>query len=204
MFTTAEIAVLEALHKFTTTVFKKRLIGMHETLNNGVTLATAIKFLFKKRGIEENPTVVVDGLLKYQHIVFVVDAMYPNGRYGLNTLCTCGRHNKYTRREKSAPRVLGKSAEGKVYGYVREIFSGKDLNWSEEVYVADPVTEPKERKVRSKQSKLMKGATNKYAAKAWTQANGSFLAKEKAEQETIKRVLPRLVKRYFQLTGGTK
>ena len=101
-FTASELTVLQVLHNFTTVQFKQSLVGLNQTTLNGFSLGSTLAYVFNKAGITESYQQVLDRLLKYQWVKFVVDANFPNGRWGINPLCTCGRCCKFVPRVRKS------------------------------------------------------------------------------------------------------
>jgi hypothetical protein len=181
-FTAAEETVLEVLHTFTTKVFKQSLVGMHQTTLDGISLNMVLSHMFDNRGHAETYSDVMKSLLKMQWLVFVVDSNYPNGRWGLNRLCTCGRCNSYTPRTRTVKKVTPS-----LEGFTAAFFKGMRKN---KPFIAQPARVDEKRYARSKSS--MKFNTAKYSAKVWNEAVSGIQHEEEMRRKRLVKLMDRV------------
>jgi hypothetical protein len=187
-FTNSELTVMEALHVVSKDVFHKDGgIDLYTTNLKGVSFSRALQFLFKKRGIADNPLDVLKEMVARKWVVNENGLYYQGYIPGrMNTLCSCGRCSRYINRTKG--KTLGTSVDGRVSAVLAEVFSGKDLNWAQNglIYKAEHnVEEDETRKVKSKKSKQKKVKTSKRLARVWNETSGDVLKKEQHKRQRL-------------------
>jgi len=175
-FTDAELTVFEVLHVFSTQVFKQKLVGMNHTTVDGFTMSMVLHS--KLPGY----SVVMNHMLKMQWLVFVVDSNYPNGRWGINTLCTCGRCNTYTPR-----RVAQKNVTPSLEGFTAAFFKGMR---GEQPYIALPAKVDEKRYAKGRQSS--KFTTPQHAARVWNEAVSGIQREEEKKRQRLLKLMDRV------------
>jgi hypothetical protein len=148
--------------------------GLYEPYQ-GTSIMQMLQFLFKYYGWTTNPLDVVKELEKNKYLVCTESKWY------FTSLCTCGRCNRWINRKQEVRRL--ESTAGRKLQVVRQIISGKDLNFTDKgelLPLKGDAAEDKDWRlyVKSKQSKKSKPKTNQRAARVWNETTFRITRKD--------------------------
>lgn len=164
--------------------------NLYETYQ-GTSMIALMKSVFKHYGWTVDPIDVMKELEKKQFLV------NRNGLWFFTQICPCGRCNRWVNRQQEVRKL--ESTAGKKLQVVRQIISGKDLNFTdrgEPIVLKGESAEDKEwrRHVKTKQSKKTKPKTHTRAAKVWNETTFRITRKDMLTQrkERIEQMIKEL------------